>query len=151
MPNWVTVPNSTPVNFDQVTNFYQDRTQVIIQMTDGSTKTVTYPTIAAAGAAFTMLSNAVATTIPGAATLISISPNTMAAGTGAIVLTISGTNFLPSAVITVGGASFAITSINGTTIQGIFNEPTLTPASYDVVYNDAAGGSDTLAAAFTVT
>lgn len=124
---------------------------VIIQMIDGSKKTVTYPSITAAGAAFDVLSNAVATTIPGTATLISISP-TSGAANGDVFVTITGTNFLPSAVITIGGIPLDPTNfVSGTILQGIFDQFSLGAGTYDVVYADAAGGSATLPAAYTVT
>ena len=154
MANWIQVPGGPVVNFDTVTSMQLQGTTIVLQTTAGP-QTLAFSSIAAAGSAFKTLNDGIASSVPGGATIVSISPNSIAAGDSG-TLTLTGTNFLPSANITVGGLNItpAITYLNGTTIS-IFWESEdgtfLGAGTYDVVYSDAAGGSATLHNGFTVT
>jgi hypothetical protein len=151
MAGWMIMPGGRVINSQRVENQVVQFRSLILNFDDGTTLPIDYDSQADAFYAKGLLETVVLSSTASGPTLISVSPSSVVSGVGLTVFTITGTNFIASAVISVSGSgAFPTTFISSTTLQITINVIGA-PGSYDVDYADGAGGTAHLANGITLT
>ncbi|MEK7832564.1 MAG: IPT/TIG domain-containing protein [Acidobacteriota bacterium] len=116
-----------------------------------ATITVTNP--APGGGASNGLTLAISSTPNPVPTLLSVNPNGAIAGDGDFTLIVTGTNFVPGAVVTFGGTARPTTFVSPTELRAhIMAEHVASPGTVDiVVVNPTPGGGASNALPFQIT
>jgi hypothetical protein len=86
-----------------------------------------------------------------APTISSLSPATVFALSGATLLTVTGSGFIPQSTLTVNGSAFPVTVVSSTELTASLSAVMIAqPAAFSLVVNNPAPGGGTAAATFTV-
>ena len=121
------------------------------QLANAGSLAVSVATPAPGGGTSSALTLAVLLVNP-APTISSISPATVFALSGATLLTVTGSGFIPQSTLTVNGSAFPATVVNSTELTASISALMVAqPAAFSVVVsNPAPGGGASSAATFTV-
>jgi len=129
---------------------YVSATQLSVSLPTGALAG-TYPIIVSNPTPGGGASAPVTFTITPRATITSLSPNTVAAGSAAFTLTVTGTNFVSGSVVNFNGTALATTFVSATQLTAAVPASGLvTAGSYNVTVVSPAS-STSAAATFTVT
>ena len=82
--------------------------------------------------------------------ITSLTPNTAVAGSGAKLITVTGTNFTAGSVIEIDQVAVATTYVDNTRLTTSYN-PVVAGAKVFTVRNGGAGGEESNPSTFTVT
>lgn len=149
MANWIQVPGGRVVNADNIQSSEVQNRVLVFHMVDGSNFSVVYDDSGAAYAAQASVQNALLNPTSGSPVIASISPNDVPINDDQ-TLVVTGTAFKTTALITIGGFATATTFVSATTLQCVWPNSSLPQSTYDVVYTDDSGGTNTLVNGFTV-